>query len=475
MTPVSRGPSPEPSPSLPPRQLSLPPSADQPHAITAGVCAPVPTPEYAVSSLPPARVDAFLDHLDTVFNITKPNGAQGASRLLFEDHWKFDPERDPDGVFVAVESGDNKIVSSVRVYNRHIHLSPPPSTPHATGGIGDVATNLNHRGKSLAKKLMRLADGYMSNTRGYAFGVLHAAPLAAPIYASIGWVGVAMRSRNVVTDFEVVAKGCKVGAGGVREVELGVGGKEVVLMRKLHGMVAPFVLGTFARDSEEYWVDYVGKCNDPRRVVTRLVFTEGGRSVGEVREGDVVGYAVCEVLRFELGKVAAGEMAEIPVQVKEVFVGKVDKVKDDGSVESVRKASVGEFANAISYLLAAAMQRLLEPLEGSGVWSGKVKLCFPAALMPEELFEAMETSVTFAPWWSVRELVDEVGWMFKVFSPFVVSGFDGKEVVVESGKDLEHILGPVRAGGAGVVFAGCEGVVLKEGADVFGFLKTDAF
>ncbi|KAI9345296.1 hypothetical protein BDR26DRAFT_157332 [Obelidium mucronatum] len=303
-------------------------------------------------------VDLFLDHLDSVFNVTKPNGSQGASRALFKDHWSFDPERDPNGVFVAVERSSKKIVSSVRVYNRHIHLNQLPPAHHATGGIGDVATNLQHRGKGFAKKLMKMADDYMHDTRGYKFGILHAAPLAAPIYASIGWMNVNMKNLAIETTLADVNRGCV--AGSVKEISFEKGGKELELVKQLHSLVAPSILGSFARLDDDYWVDYIGKNNDPRRTVTRLLFTPDSTGAEKVEVGDCVGYAICEILRFDLGnlmkELEAGSSASgsiINIQVKEVFCGKVVSIDETGIVSSVSAQTPSELSNSLSHLFSA--------------------------------------------------------------------------------------------------------------------------
>ncbi|KAJ3021246.1 UNVERIFIED_CONTAM: hypothetical protein HDU68_009730 [Siphonaria sp. JEL0065] len=476
MTPVSRGNTPEPSPVLRPAQLADVPAVPFPAKQQP---AKLPANEYEITSLPPSAVDDFLDHLDSVFNVTKPNGSQGASRALFQDHWEFDPERDPHGVFVAVANSDQKIVSSVRVYNRQIHVNQQPPAAHPTGGIGDVATNLQHRGKSLAKKLMNMADEYMHETRGYKLGVLHAAPLAAPIYASIGWKNVDLQNITIDTTLADVRKGHAVDSGNVKTIVFEKGGKELEVVRALHSLVAPSILGSFARTSDDYWVDYIGKNNDPRRIVSRLLFTPDSKGADALKVGDCVGYAICEVLRFDLGLLtsvlASGqeEVASISIQIKEVFCGKVATVDENGFVTAVSAQTPSELSNTLSHLLSTTLQQLLDSLPNNGE-SLKVKLNSPAALLPGEVLEAMSRGSAFdAAWWTKHEISNEVGWMFKVFEPFTVVRADGSILQVFNEDDIEIVLGPVGEGG--LPFAGCKGVTLKQGSSVFGFLKTDAF
>ncbi|KAJ3114092.1 hypothetical protein HK100_001770 [Physocladia obscura] len=463
MLPVSRGTTPEPGATSHP----VPPDAKQNQTtITA------PT-DYEIRALVAAEIPAFLDHLDTVFHVPKPNGSMGAARELFADHWEGDPARDPAGVMVAVHA--TQIVSSVRVYNRAIHIDYSRAA-HPTGGIGDVATNLNHRGKSLAKKLMRMADDYMHDARGYDFGVLHAAPLAAPIYASIGWKGVNMSETALFTSLKHVvvdsAEDAATAITSVRDIVFARGGADLTLVKLLHCLVAPSILGTFARTDDEYWIRYIGQSNDSRRNVVRLLYTPDGKHTDALQVGDCVGYIIAEVLKFDLEGLEKAKIADaavaVSVTIKEIFVGKVASLQENGHVKSIAAQNPAEFNTSISVLIAESIKKLLSTLPFSDIATQRVKLIVPTALLPDEVLDAANLV-----WANEREKSNETAWMFKVFVPFSIATANGSSVQIFNNDDLVQILGPVISEGR--FFAGCDGVALKPGAEVFGFLKTDAF
>ncbi|KAJ3048330.1 hypothetical protein HDU99_009197 [Rhizoclosmatium hyalinum] len=246
--------------------------------------------------------------------------------------------------------------------------------------------------------------------------------------------------------------------------------------RVLHAFGAPSVLGSFARESEEYWVDYVGKCSDPRRSVVRLLFTPTAEGAKALQVGDCVGYAISEVLTFDLESIKkrvaeGGDVGTIGITIKEVFVGKVASLSSDGTVETVVAQSPQEFGNTLSHLVKSTIDRLLDSLPAGLEESLSIKLNVPAAVLPLDVLDAISNITSYEPWWKARELVAEDGWMFKVFESFSVA--DGADAQIFTAKDLAELLKPV--GSSGLPFIGCEGVILKEKSDVFGFLKTDAF
>ncbi|KAI8838965.1 hypothetical protein BC829DRAFT_404114, partial [Chytridium lagenaria] len=73
-------------------------------------------------------------HLGIVFGVPKANGAPGAPRSLFQDHWVNDPYADKDGVAVAFADG---LKGGKENYVRKMHLAPGITIQ--VGGIGDLA------------------------------------------------------------------------------------------------------------------------------------------------------------------------------------------------------------------------------------------------------------------------------------------------------------------------------------------------
>jgi GNAT superfamily N-acetyltransferase len=125
----------------------------------------------------PAELDAWFDLCATAF------AAKGTPRSHFEAHWRDDPFADLAGVFVAdassgaaAESAECALVSSVRVFARHIHLG---ARVVSMGGIGEVGTRPSHAGRGLATRLLGLALDHMSERR-VDVAALHSAHVRAP-------------------------------------------------------------------------------------------------------------------------------------------------------------------------------------------------------------------------------------------------------------------------------------------------------
>ena len=93
------------------------------------------------------ELDAWYALCGTVF----PVGS-----AYFRRHFEMDPWADIDGIFVAEEDG--RLVSSVRVFTRRLMLG---GRPVLTGGIGEVCTLPEYRGRGLSDRLLKMADDYM--------------------------------------------------------------------------------------------------------------------------------------------------------------------------------------------------------------------------------------------------------------------------------------------------------------------------
>ncbi|KAJ3197421.1 hypothetical protein HK101_003847 [Irineochytrium annulatum] len=432
-----------------------------------------PNPDvYTHRTLQAGEVNEFLDHLATVFCVTKPNGAPGAPRGLFQDHWENDERRDLDGVVVSLDpeqvrsrpflllSGlftcqnheQGKIVSSVRVYVRDMVFTPATSIP--CGAIGDVATQTSHRGKRLASRLMSMAEAYMA-TKGFPMAVLHAAPAAAGLYASLGWTKRVLEYHGVkVRAGELSGGGGQ--ADGCRDAQFSNDG-DVALLRALFGRVAGGVTGSFVRGPEA-WRTWVEKSvNDTRKRVVRCM-------VGGSSRGEPVAYGFVEASVWDLDRIARGEdVGEVTVQVREFFVGRLEEstapvtVGPVGAVEFVRS-----FEAVVKYALAK-----------HGLTGLDVKLVVPGAILPFEVFDRAAEMDSKLPSWvsnaERREVVVDDAWMYKVLKPFEVIEEDGTKVRVEKVEDaLPLFERPVGN------FKGCEGVDCKRTLRS-GFYKTDSF
>ncbi|KAJ3333935.1 hypothetical protein HDU76_000970 [Blyttiomyces sp. JEL0837] len=444
---------------------------------------PNTTGSYTFKSIAsPAEVEAFLDHLGIVFGVPKANGAPGACRGVFQDHWENDPDADKDGVVVAIPTGSNEIVSSVRVYVRQIHITPTTSV--RIGGIGDVATRIEHRGKRLASKLMTMADDYMTS-HGFPFGMLHAAPAAAPLYASLGWHS-CPATYNVIkfmpedwtsssSLLNIIQHGSLI-SSKPRKVNFG-SELDVSIMMKLHQMVAGPVSGSFERPTIEHWTRWVPSSRDIRRRFERVVLA----NEGDVRVGDEVGYIIVEGMVADLNAILATTDAtekattkEITIQIREVFAGKVDAVgvSISGStvVTSISPLSPERFAVVLSNLFKSGIEAL-------GLSAEKVTVLgdVPAASLPFEAMDSMLATPTATNaklnWLNKdrRDVSVDNAMMFKLFKPFTVKDANGEDVEVG---DIEALIKIFRSPLG--KFTGCEGVNADQ-TEGFGFFKTDNF
>lgn len=70
--------------------------------------------DVEIRSLKETELEIWFDHLDTVFETTPRN--------YFVNHWNSDPLRDIEGIRVAIDKKNGKIVSTVRVFIREIYI-----------------------------------------------------------------------------------------------------------------------------------------------------------------------------------------------------------------------------------------------------------------------------------------------------------------------------------------------------------------
>lgn len=126
-------------------------------------------------SLRPGELDAWASHCALVFGLE----GHGVDREYFLRHYHDDPWRDLNGILVAVD-GDT-IASTVRVFRRKVWLF---GQEVLMGGIGEVSTNPDYRGRGLAGKLLELSVDWMIG-EGLAVSVLYSG--LHDFYRRYGW------------------------------------------------------------------------------------------------------------------------------------------------------------------------------------------------------------------------------------------------------------------------------------------------
>ena len=131
-------------------------------------------PSVHITHLSPDRVDEWLDHCANVF------APKGTPRRYFERHLRDDPHTDLKGIFVALI--DDRIVSTVRVFVRAMYVN---GHEVPCGGIGEVSTHTDYRGRGLAEALLKRSVQYMQE-QGMLLSPLHTSN-AVPYYEKLGW------------------------------------------------------------------------------------------------------------------------------------------------------------------------------------------------------------------------------------------------------------------------------------------------
>ena len=119
-----------------------------------------------------SELDELIDLLCAVHN---PEGHE-----RYRGYMEGDPTWCPSQTPVIVV-GD-RIVSTLRIWDRWVHLG---ATPVRMGGIGGVTTHPDYRGRGIATRLMEHAAEYMRDD-GYDLGLLFTM-IPARFYRRLGW------------------------------------------------------------------------------------------------------------------------------------------------------------------------------------------------------------------------------------------------------------------------------------------------
>ena len=119
-----------------------------------------------------SELDELIDLLCAVHN---PEGQE-----RYRGYMEGDPTWCPSQTPVIVVGG--RIVSTLRIWDRWVHLG---ATPVRMGGIGGVTTHPDYRQRGIATRLMEHAAEYMRDD-GYDLGLLFTM-IAAGFYRRLGW------------------------------------------------------------------------------------------------------------------------------------------------------------------------------------------------------------------------------------------------------------------------------------------------
>ncbi|MDE3000070.1 MAG: GNAT family N-acetyltransferase [Gemmatimonadota bacterium] len=123
----------------------------------------------------PIRESELEELLDLLCAVHNPDG-----RERYRGYIEGDPTWRPSHTPVVVV--DNRIVSTLRIWDRRVHLG---ATPVRMGGIGGVTTHHDYRQRGIATRLMEHAAEHMRDD-GFDLGLLFSA-IPARFYLRLRW------------------------------------------------------------------------------------------------------------------------------------------------------------------------------------------------------------------------------------------------------------------------------------------------
>ncbi|KAJ3000606.1 hypothetical protein HDV02_004291 [Globomyces sp. JEL0801] len=193
--------------------------------------------EYVFKQANDDLVEEFLDHCHTVFNVPKQ---------FFADHYYLDASRDSSSIVIAC----------YKDRNRNVEI----------GAIGDVATDLQHRMKGLASKLLSISNDMMVQ-QGKCFGFLHTNPVGAAfkLYCSLGWCSWnLLRSTVTLNLTDNVFKEDEKSLS-VQKLDF-ENGKDIDLIHSLHSRNLNAAIGQFTRP-KSFWKNLNLRTDDRNQFV----------------------------------------------------------------------------------------------------------------------------------------------------------------------------------------------------------------
>jgi len=135
---------------------------------------PLTTAEWRLLEWPAER-ERWLDLVELAF------AAKGTPRAYFARH--LDLSRDADAPLILVAFIDSVFVSTLRVFRLQQRFD---GKQYEVGGIGEVCTHPEFRGKGYSSMLLDQAVGVMQQ-HGLHYSVLHAAEPLRSFYERAGW------------------------------------------------------------------------------------------------------------------------------------------------------------------------------------------------------------------------------------------------------------------------------------------------
>ena len=128
-----------------------------------------------METIRPIRESELEELLDLLCAVHNPRG-----RERYTGYIEGDPTWCPSQTPVVIVGG--RIVSTLRIWDRRIHLG---AKPVRMGGIGGVTTHPDYRERGIATRMMEHAAEYMRDD-GYDLGLLFSA-IPARFYRRLGW------------------------------------------------------------------------------------------------------------------------------------------------------------------------------------------------------------------------------------------------------------------------------------------------
>jgi len=183
------------------------------------------------------EIEQWFDHCMYVFN----NGEYSSGyRQYFMNHWYNDPWKDLDGILIAVEDG--KILSTIRIFYRNIYIL---GEKVSMGGIGEVSTKPEYRGKGLSGSLLLAAVRKMEEQN------IKVSMLGASLYGyyrKFGWEQCMMYScvSDLGNQNELAYK--------IRDVNLTT---DLEAIKFIYSQYSSRYNGPIVRDNDAYWQRWI--------------------------------------------------------------------------------------------------------------------------------------------------------------------------------------------------------------------------
>jgi predicted GNAT family N-acyltransferase len=220
------------------------------------------------------EIQQWTEFCASVFAYKKPNAPEAS---YFANHYYHDPngKHRPEFVRVAICEATQKIVASVRIFERIIslpavHLPSPPgseagdeqSLPKGSsvkaGGIGEVCTDEHHRRRGLSGELLKDAVAIMEQEQ-FPISFLHAAPVFFAVYEKFGYQSVSTRWSMVRVQGETLLQAAK----SIRNTTLGARpvcwAKDTPALARIHRDYSELRLAGCIQRNRAYWDEYLSQ------------------------------------------------------------------------------------------------------------------------------------------------------------------------------------------------------------------------